>query len=465
MSRKILPFFMAIVCLAPMAHAQDAEEEITELAGVMVAYGEAPPPMVGSGAPNYSPEQTASFICENQDLGVFRVLTGPIMQAAHDATLRAREVRKRAFFGEAGDAEMIEAELDRQRAVGRLGGEGRFEVTEARERDGLIISGIEYERVMENGRRVLIVTGQIENTNEAAVALPPVSMRSLDHRGFSLAGQTSQLDQIEIRSGEVLPFTLRFKNPPEYTVDVIAFVAPPFLVRNFRGCDFFDPLAFDPNESAVRRGGAGADGPAPVAIPQVGEGAPYYSAAELASMVARARLEAQTAFGVTERTACSEIPGRREWRERMVLADRLEEAWIATNAAEEFRRDAATGLVYSEEVAEAELARQAAVRAVLYANRPAQVSNIDRPRIQVLTPTFTARGGGVRVRVEVQNAGQDRLSAPLLRIQLFDRNGMTVVESFQRMDRDIRAGRVQESNFDFDLPASLIAGVQVTPAC
>jgi len=198
-ARTALAACLVLVSGSPPSLAQD---EVAVVEGLLSARGEAPLPLVGEGAANYSPEQTASFLCAADDLPL-NFLTSLPAQTAHSATLKAREVRIRAFRGEATKGEMEEAELDRQRAVRRIGGQQTARDFPGPTANGLTIESVARQRVLENGRAVLLVTGKIRNTTAGDVELPPMSVQALDQRGFMLAGQTSQLETERVGAGQV----------------------------------------------------------------------------------------------------------------------------------------------------------------------------------------------------------------------------------------------------------------------
>ncbi len=441
---------------SPPAIAQDGTDFVE---GLNVARGEAPLPQVGRGAANYSPEQTASFLCEADD-DALSFLTSMPAQRAHRATLKAREVRMRAFQGAASAKEMEEAELERQDAVRGIGGRQTAADFPGPEAKGLVIEDVVRKRVLENGRAVLLITGKIRNTNTEETELPPMSVQALDVRGFMLAGQTSQLEEVSIAPGAVQAFTFRFKNPPQYTSEIKAHFAPPFGLRNFRGCDFFDPLTFDPNQERVRAERAAA---IPVPVPRVGEGAPPYTPKELAAMVRRARSDAQTSFNVRgQGLACAPMQG---WRPLMVMADEMEEAWIATTAAEEVRRDAARGVFLPAEVAEAELARQTAVRGFMKMRpSPRQPGPVNRPGIAVRD---IQRDGSdtLVIRAEVGNSGKERVEMPPLLVTVVDKYGFILTETLQRPGGRIRAGGAGQFSVTIAVPPSLVGEVRVVIAC
>ncbi|MEI7932388.1 MAG: hypothetical protein WCI21_04945, partial [Alphaproteobacteria bacterium] len=461
-------FAAVLTGAAPMALAQPRDvTEVTQLESIAVALGEAPLPKVGAGAPNLSPEQTASFICRNQDAGLFRIFTGPVYQRAHDATVHARQVRIAAFQGQATEKEIIEAELNRQSAVNTASmGLGKIDKAPAPPRNGLSLEAMGVQRVNENGRWVLKVTGVVRNLTDARKELPAVSMRAVDVNDFMVSGQTSLLDQVDIGPHESLDFVLRYHNPPEYAVRVSPVFAPPFYQRNFRGCDFFNPVDFDPNESAVRRSVSRRNDPPPVPVPAVGEGAPRYTPAQIAFLARQARSDAVTAYGVTPRSLCADMPGRRRWRDLLVLADRLDEAWIATNAAEEIRRDAARNVFYPEEVASAEVDRQKAVRAFMAA-RP--VNPPPGPPqyglLSIVESSVSGRSDTTQVAGEIRNNGADKVPMPPLKITAIDPYGYVVSEQVRDPDEMI-AGRSSHSfSIRLNVPAELVARVKVEFAC
>lgn len=457
----------SLAMAASLAVAQPGDvTQVTQLEAIAVAQGEAPVPSVGSGAPNLSPEQTASFICRNQDAGLFRVITGPVYQRAHDATVRARQVRIAAFAGEATEKEMIDAELDRQRAINAARmGLGKIDKAPAPPRNGLVLASKRVERANENGRWVLKVAGAVTNTTDQRKELPAISMRAVDAQDFMVSGQTSLLDQIDIGPHETIDFVLRYHNPPDYAVRVSPVFAPPFYQRNFRGCDFFNPVDFDPNESAVRRSVSRRNDPPPVPVPVVGEGAPRYTPAQIAFLARQARTDAQAAYGVGPRSLCPDVPGRRRWRDLLVLADRLDQAWIDTNAAEEIRRDAARNVFFPEEVASSEIDRQKAVRAFMAA-RPVNPPPVTAyPLLSIEESAVRERGDTTLVGGEVRNRGDMKISMPPLRITATDPFGYVVTEQVRDPDETIRPKSTQSFSIRLNIPAELVAGVKVEFAC
>lgn len=459
MFQRVLPALGAcLVLLMGSSLPSLAQDDAAIVEGLVSARGEAPLPMVGRGAANYSPEQTASFLCVAEDFPL-NFLTSLPAQRAHEATLKAREVRIRAFRGEATAKEMEEAELERQEAV-RRGTNGAQRPQDYPLRKGLSIEDVLTRRVLENGRSVLMVTGTVRNTTEAEVELPPMTVQAVDGRNFVLASQTSQLEAVTIGPSATIPFAFRFKNPPQYTVSVTPHFAPPFGVRNFRGCDFFDPLTFDPGKERVRRERAAVT---PVAVPSVGVGAPAYTAKELAAMVRRARFDAENAFSnAANARSCAPMP---PWRALMVMADGMEEAWIATNAAEEVRRDAARGVFLPNEVEDAELARQAAVRAFMAARPAPRVPTpSDHQGLSVGRLTLSGDGETV-VRGTVTNAGKERADMPPLLLTLVDKHGFVLTETVNRRGGRIRPGRGEDFSIEVAVPAALIGEARVVFAC
>jgi hypothetical protein len=225
--------------LAPL-HAQDAEPD-GQIDGLLVVGGEAPVPEVGLGAPNYSPEQTAGVICAALDdhAGQTRIFN---LEKAHQATVRAKKARRDFRLGKASQGDVNGAELSRQLAVNAVMSPVKPPLNY---RDGLIVENVTQRRVIENGRGVLIVTGELRNFGPEPTETPPILLYAVDARGFALASQTNAIATERLAPGETASFTVRFRNPPAYTSKIVGAVAPPFQARAFRGCGFFDPALYD----------------------------------------------------------------------------------------------------------------------------------------------------------------------------------------------------------------------------
>lgn len=336
------------------------------VSGLVITSGERPAPITGSGAPMYSPEQTASFVCSKQ--GDEQAVK--LAEAAHRATVTARAVRRNP---EATRSEMLRVERSRQDAVRAMLGVGaatqaqlvqmgveRFGGVEdpLTLRAGIKIEEVITRRMLENGRAVLLIGGKVKNTGVARAELVPLSTRVLDAGGFTLASQSSLLDKATLEPGETLTFVVRFRNPPHYISALRVGFSPQFQTRNSRSCDFFDPLTFNPRDPDVARIRAAAT---PVSLPKVGQGAPVYTAQELAQVFPKLLGQSQRAFDAARAGAC---PGDRYgWRLLFQQSELAYEAWVATVATDEIRRDASLGPVGPGELEAAELQRQRTVNA------------------------------------------------------------------------------------------------------
>lgn len=284
---------------------------------------------------DYSSEQTASMICLADKIG-FRQERA---RKAHDATLRAHDLRAKAARGEASWKEADKAELQRQSAVIDSIGLSLFGFSiGARDVNdlpdplyrGVVIEDADLFTFKENGKAVMAVSGMVRNASDKAVELPPVTLEALDRWRLQLAGQTSLLDTDALAPGESRPFELRFKNPPETTAEVYVHFAPPFIYRNPRDCDFFDPATFDAAASS-------ASAAATAAAETAASG--DYTASELNLLTQWFRREAEKAWRCREAgKRCLWAPRALGWRDMFAISEASDEAWIATRAAVEARR-------------------------------------------------------------------------------------------------------------------------------
>jgi len=105
-----------------------------------------------------------------------------------------------------------------------------------------------------------------------------------------------------------------------------------------------------------------ASNPAPP--PQTGTGAPAYSASELNLLTLFYRRESEIAWRCQNGGAAGCATGasaqRLHWRDMYVMAEAIDEAWVAVHAAEESRRRLAEGKGSQTEADEADLARRRA---------------------------------------------------------------------------------------------------------
>lgn len=298
-------------------------------------------------APNYSSEQAASMICAAQKAG----FNGGGAKRMHEATLEAERAKKAWDDGRGTRKDWEKAELKRQDAVIAymfpIPVLNMF-VSPAEKKDGmpkpesgsLVIEHTDLFTFKENGKPQMAVTGYVRNRGAVALEVPPLTMRAIDQWDFAIAGQTSLAPFTRLGPGEEQRFELRFLNPPAYTEEVYVHFAPPFVYRNPRDCDFFDPAKFDEaaslktvNEERERQRFF-AD-PIPVAASTA---AGPYTAGELNELALHFRRESEAAFRCQNlaQGACTSGPGaqRMHWRDMFVLSEAVDQAWIAMGAAE-----------------------------------------------------------------------------------------------------------------------------------
>lgn len=312
-------------------------------------------------APDYSPEQTASFVCRAEKDG-FNLNNA---RRAHEATVFAKEMRAKVDAGLVTLKAANDAELKRQEAIrgytmpvpllGLMigGGEKKSELPPPRSGD-LVIENPDLFTFTENGKPVMAVSGTIRNVGSVAAELPPLTLQAIDQWDFVLAGQSSLLPFESVAPGEAKEFEMRFLNPPEYTAEVYVHFAPPFIYRNRRDCDFFDPSTFD----ADRKADALVQTPAAAVAP-----ADSYAASELNTLTQYYRREAATAWRCRDasRRGCFWAVHSLRWRDMFAMSEAIDEAWIALRAAEETRGRQAKGEASDAEAAKAEEAREAMV--------------------------------------------------------------------------------------------------------
>lgn len=386
-------------------------QEPVVMSELISAPGEAPLPIVGAGAPNYSIEQMKSELCLAEATKVPGVIRN-LADRAYQATVQAQQARVALRLGRISQRQAEQAEQARQQAVRAVAvNVTRKAQLPKPERDGVVIEHVVRRREVENGRPVLLVSGAVRNTTARQADLPALTVWTLDVRGFVLAAQTSDLGRASLAAGETMAFTVRLKNPPQYMADIHAGFAPPLQFRSMRSCDMI-------------LGGAQGD---------------EYGAAELAGLSHTALQDAASAFAEAEirktpggahreRPARCDMPA---WRDLLVYADLLDEAAIAARAAEEVRRDAARGVFTAEEVAAAEAARRRALSAALAARPPPHgpQGKADRSlRVEIDDTKSKVR---IRGRTEADNA--------VLLLTVRDRLGRLTSETLLRLD--MRGGR------------------------
>jgi hypothetical protein len=399
------------------------QDDVTVVSGITVtAVPEAPIPDVGGGAANLSVEQTASIVCEAERTGKPSLA---VAKRAHDATVAAREARRRAARGESFERELVNLERERQRAIIDLTSTLRPGALPP-SRGPLRIENLTYEVQIDNEQRYLIASGAIRNSSRSEVEVPTVNLHMLDLRGFLVSSQSVLLDVEMLAGGETAAFQVRLRNPALYTDQVRITVGPPLIRRTHRDCQYFEPAVFDPRRPSDQLI-APTSGTARLApVPAVGAGAPYYTATELAEIEALLRMsirEDAINLGSSAAARSAELAGGcklgdigMDWRSLMRRADLAGEAWFATRTAEEARReDADPALAVA-----AELRRQAAVHAFMD-SAPQARSRTDG---LLVSAAFVAeRNGRLRIDVNYENNGQAPTFAGPVMLGLIDRFG------------------------------------------
>jgi hypothetical protein len=311
-------------------------------------------------APDFSSEQAAAMLCAATKAG----FGGNSARRMHEATVKAEQARRDYDARKISLKEMNRLELKRQDAVrgymmpvpllGMLisGAEKKSEMPPPVFRS-VAIEETDLFTFQENGKEVIAVSGVARNRGSQRVEMPPLTLRAIDQWDFSVAGQSSLLPLESLGPGEARPFEIRFLNPPANTAEVYVHFAPPFMYRARRDCDFFDPKSFDP-EAMV----AETEESVPV---RRGAETPY-SASELNLLTLFYRRESEAAWRCQNLAdSCGAGAQRLHWRDMYVMAEAIDEAWIALRAAEEAQRRLAEGKGTRAEAEAADLARQKAI--------------------------------------------------------------------------------------------------------
>jgi hypothetical protein len=386
--------------------------------------------------PDYSPEQTASMICQTEKMG----FGGAGARRAHRATVEVRELRQRVDAGTATLDELDRAEQRRQQAVrsalvpipllNLLVNGQRADRLPLPRQGSLVLENVDPFTFRENGKPVTAVAGVVRNEGSARSEAPPLTLEAVDQWGMVLAGQTSLLPFEAVEGGESRPFEVRFLNPPANTVEVRAHFAPPFAFRARRDCDFFDPSTFDDADTFD----AAAPRAEPPMAPQpaVGEAVPAYTAAELNLLTQYYRREAAAAWECradASRRRCTDAGRRLNWRDMFVLSEAIDEAWIAVRAAEESRRRLAAGAGARAEAEAAELARQASIRLIGgLGERALARAGGSAPDVAVELTSSTwgldAQGLFVQISGQVKNTSAALRQVDALMIAVVDRFGL-----------------------------------------
>jgi hypothetical protein len=386
-------------------------------------------------APNFSSEQAASMICAAQKSG----FNGGNAKRMHEATLDAERAKKAWDEGRGTRKDWEKAELTRQDAV--IGYMFPIPVlnmfiSPAETKGGmpkpesgnLVIENTDLFTFRENGKEIIAVTGYVRNRGTAALEVPPLTMRAIDQWDYAIAGQTSLVPFTTLAPAEEQRFELRFLNPPAYTAEVYVHFAPPFVYRNPRDCDFFDPAKFDEAGSlkAVaeeRQRQRFFEDPIPIAASTASG---PYTAGELNELALYFRRESEAAFRCQNlaQDTCASGPAaqRMHWRDMFVLSEAVDQAWIATSAAEETRRAAAAG----DAAAQADAARDRSITRFRQLAQAALVrSGTSAQGIEVAVTNSTygrdAEGLYVEIAGTVRNASADARHVDNLMIAFVDR--------------------------------------------
>jgi hypothetical protein len=190
---------------------------------------------VAGKVPHYSPEQTASMICEAMANGrsTFQA------QVAHVATERFEQVKRDVRAGKAPVTALVQAETQRQAAFGNL-----FTYTAASfnrlSYDGFVLQDIEYVFRKIGAQEVVVITGTAHNTRAKTGPVPPITVYAIDRFGLMLAGETYQATDngkpMVVAANETRPFELIMDNRPQYAASAKAVLGPPFAYRDDRSC-------------------------------------------------------------------------------------------------------------------------------------------------------------------------------------------------------------------------------------
>lgn len=234
----------------PAGAAEPAPLDEATLLEELSVVAPAPVPRVGRGAPYYSIEQTASFVCETE---LTRTYSKASAQRAYRATVEAERARRRVRVGKATQRQVEQAELERQAAVRAMLGRGLLRIGLAMNsrnlpppsRQGLVIERVRHETEIEGGRVVQRISGQVRNTNVETTTSLPLGAWAIDQRGFILASQTFELPDAVFEPGEARAFSFAFNNPPMHT-STIRMTFGQAARRNYRSCASFPSLADDP---------------------------------------------------------------------------------------------------------------------------------------------------------------------------------------------------------------------------
>jgi hypothetical protein len=385
-------------------------------------------------APNFSPEQVASMMCGAQKAG----FNGDNARRAHEATVKAKLAREAYDAGTITKKEMDQAELKRQDAVINymipvpvlnllVGGAEKKQSMPKPVYGPVVLENTDLFTFKENGKEVIAVSGVARNTGSLRVELPPLTLRAIDEWDFSIAGQSSLLPFEALGPGEARPFEIRFLNPPEYTSEVYVHFAPPFMYRSPRDCEFFNPATFDPT-GKLDVTPVGTVNLAP--MPQVGAGAPVYSASELNVLTLFYRRESEAAWRCQNQAAANCATGsgaqRLYWRDMYVMSEAIDEAWVAVRAAEESRRRLAEGKGSQAEADEAELARQRAINRFTGLGEKALARaglSAKDVTVEVTTSSYGRDEDGLYVEIAcmLRNTGESERKVDSLMVAFVDR--------------------------------------------
>lgn len=243
---------LAMALHLPAGAAEPADLDEATILEELSVVAPAPVPRVGRGAPYFSIEQTASFVCETE---LTRSYSKRSARRAYRATVEAERARRRVRIGQATQRQVEATELERQAAVRAMLGRGLLRPGLKMDSrnippaawQGLVIDRVTHEMEVENGKFVQRISGRVRNTTDQPMTAPRLGAWAVDARGFILASQTFALTDPLLEAGESRSFSFAFDNPPMHT-QTIRMAFGPAARRNYRTCESFPSLADEPGD-------------------------------------------------------------------------------------------------------------------------------------------------------------------------------------------------------------------------
>lgn len=265
----------AMLAVAPMATAMAAqppvqEEAATDLEAVTAIGMVTRVPLsnleyqaievADRGAPHYSLEQIASFVCEAtpgsrgrpvNSMQSFGISLGEA-RGAYNATEAFEKVKADVRDGRASMEQLVQAERVRQAAVLRMidrDFSGRADL-QRQVQGTLFIEATDFRVVRNGGEQILVAAVNIVNNGQRPATVPPVTLKAMDRANRVLADITYEAQPVlRLAGGERRAVEIAFTNMPLYTYEVKAHFGPGSFRRNDRDC----PAAMDLHRQYAQR--------------------------------------------------------------------------------------------------------------------------------------------------------------------------------------------------------------------